>query len=340
MFMGLGLMSQVRLYGSNLFLNFVKKSGMKAKASIFFIAMLFSCIGVDRVDDPLDLIMGNTIKFVNIENNAVALMLEDSYQVQAVYFDKYGLERIVPLTWESSNEAIVQVSNGQLTAEGVGVAMVVASFEQASLALQVNVVEDETAVASVVVEAPLTTMLSVGQTLQLEARVLNISGESLPDKEVEWFAENTSILSVSALGLLSANANGVAEVHAKSEGVKSNSIIFSVGAASQRTGQFVSAGGYQARGTAILKNVNNELILELGSDFETSFALGTFVYLANSTSGSQVKAGGFEVAQITTNGAKTFNISNLNASITLAQYKYVVILCKPASVSFGYAEMK
>lgn len=313
---------------------------MKVKTSVFFIALLFSCIGVDTVDDPLDLIRGNTIQFLNAENNAVALMLNDVYQVQAVYFDKYGLEQTVALTWTSSNEAIVQASNGKLTAIGSGIAMVVASFEEASLSLQVTVVLDEAAVATVVLDMPPTTTLSLGQSLQLHARVLNISGDILEERNVEWFAENASILSVSGSGLVQANANGIAEVHAKSEGVKSNSLIFSVGSANQRTGQFVPAGGYQAKGSAVLKVIDNELILELSSDFQTSFALGTFIYLANSTSGSQVKAGGFEVAQITTNGAKIFNITNLNASITLTQYKYVIILCKPASVSFGYAEMK
>jgi hypothetical protein len=62
--------------------------------------------------------------------------------------------------------------------------------------------------------------------------------------------------------------------------------------------------------------------------------------MANVTNGSQVKANGLEVAQITTNGAKSFNLSALRPGIKLTDYSYVIILCKPASVTFGYAELK
>jgi hypothetical protein len=53
-----------------------------------------------------------------------------------------------------------------------------------------------------------------------------------------------------------------------------------------------------------------------------------------------VRASGLEVAQIVDNGAKTFNLSNIKPGIGLNDYKYVIILCKPASVTFGYAELK
>lgn len=78
----------------------------------------------------------------------------------------------------------------------------------------------------------------------------------------------------------------------------------------------------------------------MSSNFETSFALGTFIYLANSTSGSSVRSTGLEVAEIKNNGAKTFNITQIKSNATLTDFKYVVILCKPASLTFGFAELK
>ena len=67
---------------------------------------------------------------------------------------------------------------------------------------------------------------------------------------------------------------------------------------------------------------------------------GTFVYLANSTNGATVRSAGVELGQIFKDGTHSFDISQLNNAIGLNDYKYVIILCKPASVTFGFAELK
>ncbi|MFN0081517.1 MAG: hypothetical protein ACKVOM_03285, partial [Ferruginibacter sp.] len=106
-----------------------------------------------------------------------------------------------------------------------------------------------------------------------------------------------------------------------------------------RQGTFVKAGGYQASGNATLGVENGRLILRLQSNFVTSFALGTFIYLANSTNASAVRSGGLEIAQITTNGAHTFDVSSVSNNANINTYRYVVILCKPATVTFGFADL-
>jgi hypothetical protein len=312
---------------------------MRRSTVIIFLLFNFSCVGVDVLDDPIDLLKGNTIVFLNTESNMLALRTGDSFEVEAVYFDQYGIQRDYTLTWQSEDESIATANDGKVEGKEAGTTTVVVTYLDASKALQVTVVNNSLEVASVVIETPSSASLNLLEEVQLAASVRNIDGETLPDKTIEWFTENEALATVSSTGLVKAVANGVVEVHAKSEGVKSNSIIFTIGSSNERQGNFVPAGGYQAKGSATLSNIDGELILKLSDDFQTSFALGTYIYLANSTSGSQVKAGGFEIAQITTNGAKTFNISGLNASITIDQYKYVIILCKPASVTFGYAEM-
>jgi hypothetical protein len=108
---------------------------------------------------------------------------------------------------------------------------------------------------------------------------------------------------------------------------------------SSRVGTFVPAGGYAAEGMAVLRFSGEQVVLELSDNFKTSFALGTFVYLSNSTSGSATFSNGLELGQITTSGAKTFNVSVLHPTVGLFDYRYVIILCKPARVTFGYADM-
>lgn len=313
---------------------------MRRASLIIFILINFSCVGVDVLDDPLDLVNGNAIRLLNTENDMLALRIDEGFEVQAVYFDQYGIERAYALSWQSSDDRVAIVNNGLIMGKGAGVTTIVVSYLDVSKALQVTVVNDALSVASVTVDVPLKQALNLSEQVQLFATVRNINGEVLPTKTVEWFTENEAIATVSAMGLVQAVGNGTVEVHAKSDGVKSNNIIFTIGNATSRQGIFIPTGGYQAIGTASLDLENGQLLLKLSDDFQTSFALGTFIYLANTTAGSQVKAGGLEIAQITTNGAKTFNISSINPNIKIDQYKYVIILCKPASLTFGFAELK
>lgn len=295
--------------------------------------IMSACIGTDYVDDP---IIGARIE---ISASILALKVTETYAASATYFDQYGIEKPVSLSWTSSNPNVAEVdSKGLVRAISAGQAMIVASYETSvSSALTITVVESNTQVASVVISSPSNKIsLGIGESHTLSVVVKNIDNEILEGRTVEWFSENSSIATV-ANGLVTGVSTGLVDIHAKVDGVKSNLLNFSVG--SGLTGTFIGAGGYKAVGMASLKEVEGEIVLEFSTNFETSFALGTFVYMANVTNGSQVKANGFEVAQITSNGAKSFNLSAIMPAIKLTDYKYVIILCKPASITFGYAEL-
>lgn len=302
------------------------------KITVVFCCVLGACAPIEYMDDP---IIGARIE---VDQQSLALMPTQSQSLMAQYFDDYGLPQDVSVTWLTTVPSVATVTpNGTVNALANGQTVIRASFQGVESApINVTVVSDENAVATVAIVSPQNT-LAIGETATLMATVKNIAGETLNDRTIEWFSENATIATVSAAGEVRGVSPGVAGIYAKSEGVKSNTIPLTVGLL--RDGTFVPSGGYQARGTAILKVEGGQLLLELGSDFQTSFALGTFIYLANSTNGAQVRASGFEVAQITTNGAKSFNITQRNPNINLFDYRYVIILCKPASVTFGYADL-
>ncbi len=306
---------------------------MKPILSFLLLAVLLQgCIGTDREDDPT---VGQRIE---VSRQQVALQPGQREQLTASYYDQFGIARQLALSWISSNPLVATVDqNGLVQALGAGQSVVKASLgEFMGPLVNVNVITDENGVASVTVAAAKTS-LNRGEMIFLTAEVLNIRGEALTGKPVEWFSENAAIVQVDAQGQATAVANGIAAVHAKVNGVKSNSVDLTVGAA--RSGQFVPAGGYAASGTAMLRTGNGQVILDLGSNFRTSFALGTYIYLANSTNAGNVRSSGLEVAQIRDNGARTFNISAVNPNVGLFDYRYVIILCRPATVTFGYADL-
>jgi len=301
---------------------------------ILFTIVLSGCVGVDFEDDP---IVGERIE---VTLSQVALQIDQTFQAEAVFYDQYGLTKDVAFNWVSSAPAIASVNGeGLITAHAGGLASITVSFSSTQNEISVNVVLDENQVASVVLSSPANqTSLMPGEMISLNAMVKNINGLALQGRQIAWFSENASIASVNAQGVVTGIGLGMVDIYAMVEGLKSNTLTFTVGTG--RAGVFIGTGGYKAIGTASLSVIDNKLILELSSNFETSFALGTFIYLANSTSGAQVRASGLEIALITTNGGKTFDVSAINPSAGLLDYKYVIILCKPASLTFGFAELK
>ncbi|MBY0433107.1 MAG: Ig-like domain-containing protein [Cyclobacteriaceae bacterium] len=299
-----------------------------------FLSAMSGCIEIDRKDDP---IVGERVE---IESGSYSVMIGQTVQAKATYFDLYGLEKTAPIVWTVSSPSIITVDDtGLIRAKSVGQALLFARAGTASDTARVVVVGDVNSVASIQLSST-STNLSVGNIQDIMISVLNVNGVPLSNKQTTWQSSNPAIVSVNTTGRITALADGTASISASSEGVISNSLIFQVGSG-LRSGTFMKSGGYEASGMALLKIDNGKLILQLASDFKTSFALGTFIYLSNTnTSGAVVRSSGFEVKQITQNGAHSFEISMIDPGVKISDFKYVIVLCKPAGVIFGFAELK
>lgn len=303
---------------------------------IQIISLLFflsSCVGFDYLDDP---VVGETIL---LDEEQVAIAKGNSFGISPRYFDKYGIERNVRLAFTSSNSGVATVTeNGLVTALNFGTAIIEVTYQGfVGGRIQVNVPMSNEDVALVRIFSP-SSILNIGQSTQLTIEVENIGGMKIQNKSVQWFSENSEILEIGQNGKINAKSSGKVDVHAKVDGVKSNVITITV-EENLRIGSFVPAGGYHAKGTATLERTSSKLILKLGEDFATSFALGTFIYLANSTNGSQGRVNGLEIAQIRENGSHTFDLSARFPELGIKDYSHVIVLCKPASVTFGYAKL-
>lgn len=305
-----------------------------SKIALLSIILFSACKGTDILDDAIV-----DPKF-ELTGSQTILRIGETATLNAKYFDEYGVEKSVPFTWASTQPQIVSVNSmGKITALTAGSAQIYTQHQNTTAnAINITVVANDNAVAKVTISGSKTT-LALNESLNLNISAQNINGQTVSGQTIQWFSENESILKVDATGKVTAIANGVAGIHGKIDGVKSNTIDFTVGA-NELLGSFIPAGGYQAVGNANLAIVNGDVVLRLASNFQTSFALGTFIYLANSTNGATVRSAGLELGEIKTNGAKTFNVTQIKNGVNLRDYKYVIILCKPASLTFGYAELK
>ncbi len=296
---------------------------------------MVSCIGTDTVDDP---IVGAKVV---PDDTQVALLVSETTELKATYYNIYGVETDASFTWESENLDVAEIdSDGILSGVSSGQSNVFAYVGDAQsspvLATVVNSVDD---VAFVTVSSPMGIQIQTNQEITLELSVSTINGNPIDDFEVTWHSTDTEIFEVSDQGVLTGVSYGFARVYAVVDGIESNRLGITVGSTS-RTGTFQGANGYNASGTTeLFLDDQGNLMLQLSQNFSTDFALGTYIYLANSTSGSAVSASGLEVSEITSGGGAIFNITEIDPSTTIDDFDYVIVLCKPATITFGYAQL-
>lgn len=305
--------------------------------AIMCLIFMAGCIGTDLVDDP---VVGEKIE---IMPDRIALLIGTSTIATAMYYNQFGVVEPVNVLWSASPSSIASVTqSGLINAMAPGQAMLFATYGGLTDSVRVVVVLNENAAASVNIE-PSKTSLTAGETVNLTATVRNIDDDIITTAAIEWISNDETIATVSSNGAVTAIGNGIVTINAIADGVYSNDILLMVGEASttKLMGTFVSANGYLASGMAALSNENGDLILTFSENFMTSFALGTFIYLANNnSSGTSIRSQGIELGQITMNGSHSFNVTSKFPNVTAAQHKYVIVLCKPASLVFGFAELK
>lgn len=300
---------------------------------------LFRCVGTDIVDDADDIFL------IIIQSPAQNSLLVSETLTLAAERQTTGGETILTesFTWVSSNPDVGSVNSlGEVVAVAAGQTRITATAGNSTSApWLLTVVANQEEVAQVLVTAERSS-LEVGEMLQLMAEARNVAGETITDQIFTWQSSDESVVTIDDTGLITAVGKGSSEIVARIGEVESTPIPVTVGATA-RTGTFQGSGSYNAQGMATLSlNEAGTLILTTSADFETEFAAGTFLYLANSTSGSTVATEGIEIADISDNlsGAQTFNISEINEAIDLYTYRYVIILCKPFRITFGLVNLE
>jgi hypothetical protein len=313
----------------------IKESFMLKYSRLIPLLILVSCIGTDKLDDPKD-------SAIMLDLNPLVLQIGNTHQLEASYWYNMWVEDpSFTLVWKSGDIRIASVNqNGILTAVAKGQTQieVIAPFED-TLVVMLTVVESIDEVSRVVITGAENSIL-VGEKIQLNAEAFNLSDVSVQGIDPTfWVSTNPAIAEVDQNGLVTGLADGATFISATIDDVTSAGYPIVVGSLS-KIGVFQSANGYNAQGMVTLTtDASGNLILTLSNDFQVSFALGTFLYLANSTSGSTVASQGFEIEEIRSNGPATYNLADYNSSLTIDDYQYVVLLCKPASITFGFAEL-
>lgn len=295
---------------------------------VVFFTIFVSCIGTDIVVD--------SISRLEISAEAGFVNLGESVQLSAMAVNEFGDEFDVPVVWSSSNMSVATVDEGGiLTGLAVGQTTVTASFEgSTSNAVRINVVDESSTVAYVTVTAP-GMRLEVGEMMALTAAAYNPDGDRLEEVTVEWTSSDETVVTVGGNGEALAVGNGTADVTATVDGVSSDPFTIVVGGETGvRTGSFVGKGGYSVMGDVRVSMLDaNTLQVSLQENFSSANGPGLWVYLSNF---DNTVNGGVELMPLaSTSGASSYTASG----VSVDDYRYVVILCKPFNVVFGVADL-
>ena len=157
------------------------------------------------------------VNSIQISPGNKSLLVGESFQFSATTRDASGgVLTGRQVTWSSNNESVVTVSaSGLATALAPGGAIVTATSEGKSSPASVTVAAIP--VASVVVQ-PTTQALVEGQTAQIRAQPMDVTGKPLTGRVVLWSTSNAAVATVTSTGVVTAQAPGNAVITATSEG--------------------------------------------------------------------------------------------------------------------------
>ena len=153
---------------------------------------------------------------IAIEPSSATLMaLGETVQLTATVLDQNGqpvADAVV--TWTSSATGVATVSSkGLVTAVNNGSAQITARSGNALATATVTVMQS---VGSIAMEPSTATLMSLGETVQLTATVLDQNGQPVADAVVTWTSSAVGVATVSTQGLVTAVSNGSAQITARS----------------------------------------------------------------------------------------------------------------------------
>jgi hypothetical protein len=182
---------------------------------------------LDAATDELDVMVTPQVAMISVTPATPTLSaLGSTVQMQATGRDSNGNEVPTPaqdFSWSSASTAVVSVNaTGLATAQSNGTAEIRATLGSVTGQTIVTVSQVAT---SIIVTPATDTLNTAGPTVQLNVQARDANARVIPSPTVDWASSNIAIARVSATGLVTAVANGIALISGSSGTASDTSII-------------------------------------------------------------------------------------------------------------------
>ena len=187
--------------------------------------------------------------------------------------------------------------------------------------------------------------LKLGDLYTFEASFLNNVGQE-EERFVLWASSDPTILTIDEDGVATGLSLGEATVTATVDIDGSDSVIDEVPvivneqstviSMMERMGELRTTSSYALQGSFILRSEDDQLVLDLESDYIASSSLpGLYLYLTNNPNSVD---GALEIGMVPIfSGAHSYEIP---AGVELSTYDYLLYYCKPFGVKVGDGEFE
>lgn len=181
----------------------------RGESALLLLALIGACDGGTEPPAAVSI----RISPQSVELSAIG----ETQQLTASVLDRNGQAIAgAPVTWASNDHSVATVSAGGLvTAAGNGSAAITATSGNASGGTGVRVTQ---VLVLFEVSPSAGTLVSFGETLQLDARPLDANNNLIPGVSVDWSSADESVATVDGNGLVTAIGNGSADITATGGG--------------------------------------------------------------------------------------------------------------------------
>lgn len=238
--------------------------------------------------------------------------------------------------WSSLDEGIATISAaGTVSAISAGSTDISISFNGVNNTVKLEVSDDPVMLDPILRMVQFAQFLTEEDEFTFRADYYDENGLVDEDAAITWSSSDGSILSVDENGLAVAHGPGTAAIRADFQNT-SASMEITIEAANnnaERSGSLMGTG-YSIEGDFTLsENEDGDLILTITN--YSPDGPGPYFYLTNQSSNV---ANGLSLGDARTSGDITINVSDIDSSVELNTYNFLMIWCEPFSVRLGFGE--
>lgn len=293
---------------------------------------------VNGVKDEALIVIKPSQETVTITNFPGQLQVDLSFEAMINYQNFEG--KVIPasgltIEWSSSDETVATVSGTGLVrgikAGNTNITVKVGNAtDSKALTVRTEAIETHEKISVTKFDPS----LRVGESYDYDATFWDSNNMLDNNKVILWQSSNPLVATVNSDGLVMAISEGTTDITAVSDTVKSDPVKLTVSAAASqtiRTGM-LSGPSYGIEGDfSLFRNDNNDLILKIDG-YKISSAPGPYFYLSNSSSSV---SGGVMIAIAETSKDYEFNLTEIDASIEINTYDWLVVWCDPFRITLG-----